>query len=261
MKKKFLCTIVSLMLIISCFAFSGCGKTPQSFSISTKTHGTRGTVAGDEIIYEEGSIATITATPNPNEEFLCWIHENKVESFAKTHTFTISKETSGEYIAVFKEPDSEYVCINSLSINNGYQDSEENVATFANLKILIGYNQNELTNVFECNQDLMAEKENTLTKDQIYIESTLPFAFQKTKSLYVKIILTYVWNEIEYVSEDLKTIEPVVVGNPNNNLESTNLSLAKNVANPNLALNGTENSTIEINFESLYGFIPEEPAE
>ncbi len=261
MKKTFLSLIVAFMMVISCFMFSGCGKTPESFSITTKTFGTRGTVAGEELILQEGTNTTIIATPNPNEQFLCWLHENKVASFDANYTFTINKETSGEYVAIFKEPDCEFVCISSLTINNGYNNSAENVALLSNLQILIGYNQNELTSVLECTEDMMQEQENTIPMEQLYPENVLPFAFQKTKQLYVKIVLKYMWNEIEYVSEDLRTIEPVAVGTQSNNLELTNLSLAKNTLNPNLTLVGTENSSIALNLESLYNFIPEEPAE
>ena len=258
MKKLFLSITISLMMVLSCFTFSGCGKTPENFSINTKTFGTRGTVSGEEITYVEGTEVTITATPNPNEEFLCWIHDNKVSSFDATHTFVISRETSGEYVAIFKEPNCEFVSINSFTITNGYNNSEENVATLSNLQILIGYNQNELTKVYECAEDMMQEQENLIESELIYAENALPYAFQKTKQLYVKIMLTYVWNEIEYISEDLKQIQPVVVGEQNNNLELTNLSVAKNPSNQNLTLAGTENSSIAISFSSLQDFVPEE---
>lgn len=256
MKNKKFKTIFSIILVCFCFVLAGCGKTPLEYEISTQINGANfGKVVGGGTIYKEGTEVTIKAIPYENNKFFCWLRENKVASTLEEYKFVVDSQTYGNYLALFDCADLEFICLDNFTITNGPSDSGNDQAEITNVIFSMGYNQNELSVVYSCNEEHLSGNENTVDSSVIYEEDNLPFAYDKTKDLVIKIEVKYVWSELEYASQDIIVLPKVDVGTPNKNIENFNLSLARNVTNANLSLNGSQNTKASINFSSIKNFV------
>ncbi len=254
MKNKIISSFLGALILCFAFLFTGCGEDPKSFEITTQIHGAVHGIVNGGGSFLEGTSTRVTTTEHSGHTFMCWLHDGKVVSTLKEYTFNVNEQTAGNYLAVFNETNCEFVSLNSFVVTNNVPVSGENVATITKVELSMGYNQNELVNVFACTEDSFEEDNKTVTNETIYSKDSLPFAFEKTKSLYIKIVVSYLWNDISYVSQDVVTIPAVPVEDNYNNLSNKKLSIATNPTNSNLKLAGSENSTISISFTKLSSF-------
>lgn len=262
-------TLISMMLaLICCFGFllSGCGATPEVYEISVYINGANfGTVDDISGQYTEGASVTITATPYENQTFLCWMHDGKAVSNKAQYTFTVNEQTSGSYIALFNCADLEYVMLDSFVFTNNIlpqNNSTEQLLT--ELNINMGHSLNELVKVYSCTGDaLMQSRVIELSNAILYEENKTPYAFDKTKVIYLEVEAKYLTItediELEYSSLTTFTIGAVDVGQPIANIENQDLNLTTNTAtgwvletqNPDTSY---QKNQILINFANLSTF-------
>lgn len=258
---------VIMLAFICCFGLflAGCTDTPGKYSISVYINGANyGTVEDVSGEYLEGTDVTITATPFSNQEFFCWMHDNKVVSTESEFTFTVGKETSGSYVALFKCPDLEYYYLDGLTFNNAVPSSYENSAyTLKELSVNFGYSQNTLINVYTCTDEDLLLAETFEANNEAINSTNLPHIFNKTQNLYINVIAKYTsitdGAELEYVSNTMFILSKTTNIGPNstlNQVQNQKLELTKNEANANLpSLEADEvQSTISLNFKKLAEF-------
>ena len=165
MRKKFVYFMLAILLL-PVFALFGCEKA-ESFSFQVYSSSTtdgevfiNGTMSGSETA-EEGKTVTMTAT-SKNGEFVCWIHQNTVQiadgktySITNTKTgstvtksvlkFDSSKETSGNYTAIFKGSKMQYVKLASFKVADDKDKASDidsiarpSIMTFEDISIMQG---------------------------------------------------------------------------------------------------------------------------
>lgn len=264
MKNKVITKVLCLFIACFCFVLAGCTSTPNFYEITTQINGANyGMVVGGGESYEEGTEVTIKAMPYDENKFFCWLLNNKVASTSAEHTFLVNKETAGNYLALFECAELEFISLESFTIINGIESNTEEPIIIKNVQLSFGYNQNELTNIYSAQAENLQDVENTIAFETIYSENALPFAFDKTKDIYIKILVTYQWGEIEYVSDTMQVMNGVSVGqNTIGTISNQVLTIAKNPSNENITLEGSQNSNISINFKALSTFeLPEENVE
>lgn len=264
MKKLF--SFVLLALICG-LTLVGCSTTPKKYDIAVYINGANFGRVSDDVngTYEEGQSVTISATPYENQTFFCWLHDNQVVSIESTYTFKVDEKASGSYIALFSCLDLEYICLDNFAFENGVTlGGEDDVEiVLKNFTLSIGHSQNELVDVYssiEYGDEVGISVDSTI----LYEENQFPFAFDKTSSIYVKVLVAYERAGIEYISETITTIPATNVGTEHTNVESLALNEALCTLNPNIpALEGSDGSSISINFKKLsdFEFKIEEPEE
>lgn len=258
-KKILSIALIAIVFVFGVF-FAGCSKIPGKFEISTKINGAIfGKVEDIDGIYDEGTTLTIKATPKEGNKFFCWLHDGKVESTSAEYTFVVSEKTSGTYLALFECADLEYISISNFEFTNGVTANDDIATSLTSLLISIGYNQNELYDVYMLGEDTLESQTITVPFENIYGDNPLPYAFDKTKDLYIKISLTYMRGEIEYLSETISILPKTDVGNPHSAFTISKFNKAINPLNQNLVLEDSKNCTITVNFEKLSEFnLPQE---
>ena len=166
MRKKFVYFLLAVMLL-PVFALFGCEKA-QSFSFQISQSDP---LAGDVTInglaknadatIVEGKTITMTASSRDGE-FVCWVHQNTTEisngstySISNTKTdglvtksvlkFKSSKETSGNYTAIFKSTKMQYVKLAAIKVTEDKDKASEidsiakqPVITFSDITIMQG---------------------------------------------------------------------------------------------------------------------------
>lgn len=269
MKKRFI-GLFFVFVCTCCLLLSGCNSTPAEYDINVLVNGANfGTVEDVSGTYAEGSNITITAKPKSGENFFCWLHNSKVVSTKAEYSFTVSNESSGTYIALFECPDLEYIFLKEFSFINLIPQSDgiaEQVLT--ELSISFGYTPTDFYNVYVCSEeDLTTQETFIITEEVLYPNETTPFAFDKTKDIYVKIITKYTSTAGEvidnYQSETIYMINKTAVGSPFNNIENLQLNKNVNLDNENSFLEKEDiKNSITINFKNLSEFIQQtEPEE
>lgn len=265
MKKTFYAIIMVFVCSI-CVLLSGCGVTPNEYSISVYVNGANfGTVEDVSGEYLEGTEVTITAKPYSGQTFFCWLKDNKVVSGEEKYTLKINKETAGSYIALFKCADLEYISLSDFSFNNvveGYNGDTEQILN--ELSLSFGYSQNELHSVYTCSDtEILAAQNIEFSNEIIYPEGEMPFAFDKTKDIYIKVLAKYTTileeTELNYISETILLLEKstnLSADSVLNKIENKILNVTKNTVNENLPQlePADTNSTISINFKKLSEF-------
>lgn len=254
----------SAMLVVLIFTFgifvAGCSSSLDKFEISTQINGAIfGKVENVDGVYDEGTSLTIKATPKEGNTFFCWLHDGKVASTSAEYTFIVNEETSGTYLALFECPDLEYISIFDFEFTNGVTSNDDIPTELTSLIISIGYSQNELYDVYKLEEDSLAETTVSIPFETIYEEALLPYAFDKTQDLYIKLSLIYNRGEIEYMSETITVFPKTQIGESISQFTLTNFNEAINPLNENLVLDGSSECTITINFEKLSEFdLPKE---
>lgn len=255
--------ILPIFLVALMFGaiLSGCTSTPKKFDVSVFINGAIFGRVNDEIngTYTEGDEVTIVATPyNEDQVFFCWIHDNQVVSNQSSFTFEVNQQTAGSYVALFNCADLEYVYIDSFEIVDNASNqttSQDRPISLVGLNISLGYNQNDLVTVY-------SETTTSQNEQSLYAEA-MPFTFDKTRNLYIRITLTYTRENLQYTSQTTIINPAVNIGETVEAITAYQLSKATCVSIEDLELDQQQPSTISINFKPLSQFtFPEiEPEE
>jgi len=221
MRKKFLSFVLIIFLAVFGVSLAGCSSNPNQFEITAQTMHSQGYVVGGNEKYIEGETVTLKAVElNNNEDnstFLCWVLNNKVVSTDKEYTFEVSKQTAGNYIAVFETPFIEYFNLSSIDFNICEpevvigNDDESNAISLINFKIYAGDVEGNLTVIYEYSSDLEntqiasdGQKNINLYNDEekreIYPNITDTFVFDMQENIYLNIELTYSQFGQNYIS-------------------------------------------------------------
>ena len=259
MKKKFISSALIICLAFTCLLITGCTGTPNKYYISVNAlHYNLGSIEGGNNTYTEGDTITIKAIPSQNSSynstFYCWLLNNKVVSTQAEYTFTVSKNTSGNYLALFTCPYLEYFSLSSISLDSGILDTDS--TTFVKkIEIFAGEVENSLETIYEITSDTF-DKQILLDKNTIHELDNKPYTFDIQNDLFLKINITYEQNEIEFISETNAKIEKNddVTQSTFSLLEKV-LSEAINLENEDLKLNlNGNNAKINLVFERLTEF-------
>ncbi len=274
MKKRNLIFTLIISLVFVCCIFAGCTSTPATYEITVKTFGANhGSVEGGNATYTEGEKVTIKAVPasssSNTNKFFCWLLNNKVVSNKAEYTFEVNKDTAGDYIAIFTSPYLEYFSLTEVNFNSGI-DTETNTDTYVtNIKLYFGEIENLTTLAYSTEGDVVDNKL-TLNSTDIYKNDSKPYAYNIQKDIYIKIVVKYIQDDVEFVS----TTNAKIVGNDNvtitivelkNENESTadntvgiSLNNGINAENEDLRLNIANTPTLSLKFERLSNFVLEE---
>ncbi|MBQ7884470.1 MAG: hypothetical protein IJ318_00030 [Clostridia bacterium] len=262
MKNKILLSILAFVLAFSCFAFTGCGKTPNQYSITLMaSHYNLGSVEGvpsGRATYFEGDKVTIKATPatsnatNNNPEFICWLLNNKVVSTLAEYEFEVSAETAGDYVALFTCEYLEYFALNQLELNTAITDGS--TATVIKFSLELGVIENLTQEVFSL-EPTSSEQLITLSSTEIYPPDQNPFAYDMQEDIFVKFTLVYEQDGVQFESVTTTKITGVNdVTLESIGLTQTTLNLATNAENADLVINLDQNATLSLNFARLTTF-------
>lgn len=272
-KRNFILTLI-LSLAFVCCIFAGCTKTPKSYEITVKTFGANyGSVEGGNSTYTEGDKVTIKAIPasssSSTNKFFCWLLNNKVVSSKAEYSFEVNKDTAGDYVAIFSSPYLEYFSLTEINFESGI-DTETNADTYVTkIELYFGNIENLTTLAFTSTGETI-DNQLSLNSTDIYKDDNYPYAYNIQKDIYVKIVVTYIQDEVEFVS----TTNAKIIGNDDvtrnvvelkNENESTadntvgvSLNNGVNVNEEDLRLNIANTPTISLKFERLSNFVFEE---
>lgn len=255
---------VALVALIATFglALGGCDENLDSYDVIVKVNGAKyGDVYGGNDTYTVGTNITIKAKPKATTSqtsqnvFVCWVHDNKVVSTEAEYTFKLSFETAGTYVALFECADLEYVAINNLVINSGtFLNVGTAGASISKLSLKMGYSENRLIEVYSSDDVAFVNESLTLDSSSFLHDENFPYVFDKTRNLFVKVDITYLYSssEIEYVSSTIITIPATEVGG---GVPSASGELnAPVMTGGSLVLPYSTAPTLEVNFISLSDF-------
>lgn len=249
MKKKFLTISLLLVLALVCGTLTGCASDPLKYDITVQAlHYNLGSIEGKSGTYTEGDIVKIKAIPNQsassNSEFFCWLLNNKVVSTEAEYEFTISKDTAGNYVALFTCPYLEYYSLNGLTLDSDVVTNSNIQTKIKSLKIYAGELENLLTNIYTLNESM--DTNLTYSNADIYSEDKMPYAFDIQNDLYLKIEIVYEQDEIEFISTTTAKIDKTNdLTRETFELDNLPLTLASNPDNNSLKLN-TQSSSQQI---------------
>lgn len=120
---------IGLALLACSLLFVSCKKTKQ-FTVTVNVNdSSMGTVTGGGV-YEKNTMATLTAVPNPNFEFVCW----KNGSTKNPRTVTVTADAS--YTAIFDFVGGEFV-VGSITVTMG-DNSWEASSFYADVQTMPG---------------------------------------------------------------------------------------------------------------------------
>lgn len=215
--KKVFSYLLIVFLSFTLIAFTGCDENKPNYVISTFVYGARfGDVYGPNGSYEEGSEVTVLAVPrktlsqNDENVFVAWIHDYSVVSTSTQYTFVVDSGTAGDYIAVFqnKQSDLEFVSPVGFTLEFGsFIEADSNIDV-SSYQISFGQYENELYKIYEAD----AENNSMANVVSIYEDDRLPFVFNKTEDLYVKVVINYSKNDFDYIATAIKKINKVNLG-------------------------------------------------
>ena len=207
MKKTILGFVMAFICAVSVL-FVGCGAKPNEYDISVLINGANfGTVEDVSGTYTENTNLTIKAKPYSGQTFFCWLHDGKVVSNKEEYSFTVSESTSGTYLALFECADLEYFYLDGFEFTNNIAaydgDIEQNLTQ---ISLYFGYSPNEMYEVLTLKDETLPTVQGSFYDyATLYPEKSFPFAFDKTKNVYIKIVAKYTKPideiEIEYISE------------------------------------------------------------
>lgn len=255
MKKRYLVLSLLFCLVLGCFAFAGCTKAPSTFEIEVKSlHYNLGSIEGGNGKYTEGETVTIKAIPmntsSTTTEFICWLLNNKVVSKDTEYSFVVSKDTAGDYLALFTCPYLEYFSIDSLSLTSGIEQSQTTTRV-KQIDIYMGTIENLLTKIYSTSSETF-DNEIVLTSSNIYSDDKNPYAFDIQENMYLKIEVTFEQNDETFISTTNTVInakEDITA----NEFKQENIKLEKAVDPDNsdhiIILN--ENSSLTLKFVRL----------
>lgn len=257
MRKKFIPLLLICLLFVTGFVFTGCSKSKNSYEVVAYTWNSRyGLVDMLDSTFVEGTEVTVKATPIKSanastvSEFVCWIHDNKVVSADAEYTFEVNFETSGAYYAVFTCPEIEFVAIDNFTFAN--ELVAEGEFSIKSLTLQIGNSQESYQTVFTATEEDLSSQSIAKTFEDLYLEDSFPYVFNKLEKIYIKLDVTYIVSENQYVSSTEKTISAVNLGQEIEEL-TFNLEKAK-MNNSEIELVDSDANTFTINFTSLENF-------
>lgn len=269
MKKNRLFAII-LSLVFVCCLFAGCTQSPAKYDITVKTFGAGlGSVEGGNATYVEGDNVTIKAVPvtssSSSSEFFCWLLNNKVASTKAEYSFVVSEKTAGDYVALFTCPYLEYFSLSEINFDSGIDSDINSTTNVTKLEIHFGTIENLTTLAYNLESDTL-ENKFVLTSTEIYENDKMPYAYNVQQDIFVKIVITYVQDEVEFVS----TTKAKIIGNNDvqrdlvelkNENESTAeetkgiaLNQAVNPENDDLRINIANTPTISLKLTRLSTF-------
>lgn len=202
--KKFLSLFLMVFILTVGVMFAGCNADKSSYTISANVlHGSLGYVSGGNGTFKSGENIVLTAYPksNNNEDFICWLFKNQFYSKNRSINITVSKETSGMYLALFKCDNLEYVYLNELNVNFSTPLSQD--IRLENLKVSIGNIENILSTIFTAGE---INTDSTFNSVLLYPDNK-PFAFDKTENIYIKIEATFSRFDTLFISSTSKKID------------------------------------------------------
>lgn len=257
MKNKFLPILLICLLLVTGCIFTGCDGGRKSYNVSTYSwNSNRGTVDVLDDTFLEGTSVTIKANPiltnnaSIKSEFICWVHDNKVVSANSEYTFEVNLETSGKYFAVFTCPEIDLVAVDNFTFDNLIETEGELSVT--NFKLSIGNSETSYQTVFTASEEDMLSSTIARTFDEFYAEDSFPYVFDKFEKICIKLEVTYLLGNYEYVSITEKSIPAVNFGE---SIEEFTFNLEKaKIQNSNQELTDSEINTFTINFTSLESF-------
>lgn len=267
MKKKSLVLALSFIFVFACCLFAGCTGNLNKYEINVKAQGYNlGSVEGGNSIYTEGESVTIKAVPvtigSNKSEFFCWLKNDKVVSTEAQYTFVASKDTAGDYVALFTCPYPEFFSLNEIALDSGIAE-QDNSTMVKKIEIYLGKVENLLTSVYSVSSDTF-DKNITLVNADIYKEDKMPYAYNIQNDIFVRIDVTYLQDEVEFVSTTKSKITKTNdVTQENIKLENLVLSQGVNVGNEDLKLNlGGNRASISLRFDRLikenFNFVTED---
>ena len=261
--KKIISIMLLMLFSLSALIFSGCDEEKDTYLVSTYMNWARfGEVYGGNDTYEEGSSVTITAVPwqtNSQKDenvFVAWIHDYKVVSKDAQYTFTVNKDTAGDYIALFKnnKTDLEYVSPLGFSLEFGvFADDSINIDVDS-YSIDIGYYEDELFQVLSAE----ADNNNIASIEDIYQDGDLPYTFDKTKDLYVKAQIKYLRGDLEYTTTAIKKINKISLGEQVQKIEILDEFSEATLTGIGTRLEYSKKPSLELNMTKLSDLLLEE---
>ena len=255
MKKRYLVLSLLFCLVLGCFAFAGCTGTPNTFEIEVKSlHYNLGSIEGENGKYTEGETMTIKAIPmntsTTKTEFICWLLNNKVVSKDAEYSFVVSKNTAGNYLALFTCPYLEYISIDSLTLSSGIEESQTTTHV-KQIDIYMGTIENLLTKIYSTSSETFDNKIE-LTSNDIYSDEKNPYAFDIQENMYLKIEVTFEQDDDTFISTTTTVINAKEDITANEFMqENINLEKAVNPDNSDHEINLNNESTLTLNFVRL----------
>lgn len=269
MRKNRLFAII-LSLVFVCCLFAGCSQSPAKYEITVKSFGAGlGSVEGGNATYTAGDNVTIKAVPvtssSSSGEFFCWLLNNKVASTEAEYTFVVSDKTAGDYVALFVCPYIEYFALSEIDFDSGIDADVNSTTSITKLEIHFGSIENLTQLAYSFESDTF-ENKFVLTSTEIYENDKMPYAYNIQQDIFVKIVVTYIQDEVEFVS----TTKAKILGNDDvtidlvelkNEEESTteetkgiSLNQAVNLENDDLRINIANTPTISLKLARLSTF-------
>ena len=268
-KRNFILTLILSLAFVGCI-FAGCTKTPAKYEITVKTFGANlGSIEGGNAIYNEGDSVTIKAIPatssSSTNKFFCWLLNNKVASTEAEYTFEVNSETAGNYVAIFTSPYLEFFSLTDIILDSGIVTEQNQNTLVTKIEIYLGSIENLLTLAYTAESEKFDNKI-TLNSTDIYSKDQYPFAYNAQNDIFVRIVVTYVQDDITFVS----STNARIAGNDDvtkdvielkNEAESTEeetvgiiLNNGVNQENEDLQLNIAGTPTISLKFQRLSTF-------
>lgn len=258
MKNKISIFSCLLLICFSCLLFVGCTSGNNQYSITVKvSHYNLGSVEGGNKKYYEGEKIKIKANPaislanNQNPEFVCWLHNNKAITTQAEYEFEVNEETAGDYVALFSCEFLEYFCLTDIVVNTGMNDDSN---TFVkSLSIELGLIEGITKEVFSI--EPTSQSVINIARNDIYQAGDNPFAYDMQEDIFVKFIITYEQDGVEFVSTTLTKVAGVLdVTLESIGFENTELNLATNSTDSDLTISLPNTPTLSLKFERLTTF-------
>ena len=258
MKNKNILFALSLIFVCACCIFAGCTRNVNKYEITVKAQGYNlGSIEGGNAIYSEGDRVTIKAIPvttgSNKSEFFCWLLDNKVVSTESEYTFVVSENTSGDYVALFTCPYLEFFYLNEIVLDSGISE-QDNSTMVKKIEIYLGKVENLLTSVFSTSSDTF-DKTISLVNADIYSEDKMPYAYDMQEDIFVKVDVTYLQDEVEFLSSTKAKIPKTYDVTKENLQLEKELSIGVNLDNEDLKLNLNGNkANLTLKFDRLSNF-------
>ncbi len=208
MKKRFSIFSVMLCVMLACCIITGCTGNLKYYNITVKSsHYNLGAVEGGNGDFEEGTNITIKAIPvqtTVNSGFYCWLFNDKVLTTTPEYSIEVSDKTAGEYVAIFKSAFMEYFSLESLSFDSGI-DANNSSTYVKQIELYLGNVENNLTNIYTLTE--VTGTQTNLSSADIYRDDELPYAYDMQEDLFIEIVITYVQDEVEFVTSTKAKID------------------------------------------------------
>ena len=184
--KKFKYIIMAIFLGLSSFALTACGEVPAKYDVEVDVWYQRYGHASGAGTFEEDTDVTINAEPINDSTFVAWMKDNIIVSYDAKYTFKMSKQTAGNYTAIFTCPQLELAILKSVDFVDIYQTTLE----ITEVKFEIGLSSNNFNNP----KTAMSQVVDNTKKE--YTEFANIVAVDFRNPVCVTINLNYTYNEI-----------------------------------------------------------------